>query len=386
MKVAFVTINDALDVNSWSGIPFYMAKAFIDAGVEVEFIGDLKKCPVYLSFRLKNIFYNKILKKKCGVYYRYFEPKALKYLASQVSEKMQNSNANIILSPGALPIAYLKTDKPVVLWTDATFVNMIGYYPGYSEYSKETKDNCHQYEKKVLSNSQLSCFSSQWAADSAIEYYKADPQKVKIIPFGANFETVRTIEDILQINKTKQHVVCELLFVGQEWERKGGDIAIKIAEFLNEKGIKTILHLVGIKDIPLKNIPDFVVNYGFLNKATSEGRKKIETLFIQSHFFILPTRADCTPMVFSEANSFGLPVITYNTGGIASVITDDVNGKMFAPNTNIEECAEYIKNIFCNIDQYKKLTLSSYNEYRTRLNWKVSVDQMISHMENILKK
>lgn len=385
MKIAFVTTYDAQDINCWSGIPFYMSKAFMDAGVEVEFIGNLKEKSFKLSFMLKSLFYNKILNKKHGIYYHYFEPLVLKYYAKQVYKRMQQSNADIIFSPGAHPIAYLNINKPIVLWTDATFANMVGYYPGYSEYSKLTKNNCDQYEKNVLNRAHLSCFSSDWAANSAVNYYKAERNTIRTVPFGANLDSVRTEEDIIQFDKIKKRDVCELLFVGRGWKRKGADRAIKVADSLNRNGVKTILHLVGVTDIPLKKMPDFVIDHGFLNKATLEGRNKIDQLFRQSHFFILPTRADCTPVVFSEANSFGLPVITCNTGGIPSIISDNINGKMFDENINIEECSEYIKATFQDVERYKKLSLSSFNEYKTKLNWKVSISKMISYMNDILQ-
>jgi hypothetical protein len=59
MKIAFVTTYNANDINSWSGIPYFMAKSFIDAGVEVEFIGELESLPkASFTSRLKEAFYD----------------------------------------------------------------------------------------------------------------------------------------------------------------------------------------------------------------------------------------------------------------------------------------------------------------------------------------
>jgi glycosyltransferase involved in cell wall biosynthesis len=386
VKIAFVTTYDAEDVNSWSGTPYYMSKAFIDAGLEVEFIGSLKNCPLNLAFRFRELLYNKILKKKFGGYYRDIEPRALRYLAKQVNERLQRSEVDIILSPGAWPIAYLEISKPIVLWTDATFANSLGYYPGLTELNRLTKENFHKYERNVLRHASLSCFSSEWAARTAIDYYKADCNRVKVVPFGANLDSTRTINDIIQFSRKKKRDQCELLFVGKEWERKGGDIAIKIADILNKGGLKTILHLVGIKELSLNNLPGFVINHGFLSKAIPEERDKIEELFSQSHFFVLPTRADCTPMVFPEANSFGLPIITFNTGGISSIITDEINGKMFDPAVETGEITEYIKCLFSDIDRYNRLSLTAFNEYETKLNWNTSIAKMIFYFNKILAK
>jgi glycosyltransferase involved in cell wall biosynthesis len=384
MKIAFVTTYDAQNVKNWSGTPFYMAKAFMDEGAKVEFIGNLQECPDYFSFKWKNRLYNGILKRKLGTYHRFYEPRNLKYFSQQVERRLEKMDVDIIFSPGAIPIAYLNTNKPIVVWSDATFAGMLGYYSEYSDFSSLTKRNCNLYEENLFKRTRLSCFSSEWAADSAIQYYKADPNKIKVLPYGANLDCDRETNDIMKMNTKKSRDVCELLFIGKDWERKGANTAIKITEALNELGLKSILHLVGINEIPLPVLPGFVVNHGFLNKERAEDRRKIENLFGQSHFFVLPTKADCTPIVFSEANSFGLPVITRNTGGIPSIIINDVNGKMLAKDLDIKKCAEYIKDVFKDFDRYTRLSLSSFNEYKVRLNWKVSVSKMISYMENIL--
>ena len=39
--------------------------------------------------------------------------------------------------------------------------------------------------------------------------------------------------------------VCKLLFIGSDWYRKGGDIAVEIAGSLNAMGLKTELTMLG---------------------------------------------------------------------------------------------------------------------------------------------
>ena len=116
MKVIFVTTYDAEDVRNWSGIPYYMGKAFKNAGIEVHFIGNLKSLPDnYFEFRLKNLVYNKLLKGKFGKFESFYEPKNLKFIARQVKKRIKEIEGGIIFSPGTIPVAYLKTDKPIVV-------------------------------------------------------------------------------------------------------------------------------------------------------------------------------------------------------------------------------------------------------------------------------
>jgi glycosyltransferase involved in cell wall biosynthesis len=387
MKIFFVTTYNARDIRNWSGTPYYLSKSFIDAGIEVEFISNLKSLTnKFLPFRIKYFLFNKFLKEKLGTYESYYEPRNLKFIASQVQKVLRKKKDGIVFSPGAIPIAYLNTNKPIVLWTDATFAVMHNYYEDFKKLNKTTVKNCHLYEKKVLNRSNLAIFSSQWAADSSVKDYGADREKVKVIPYGANIEAKRTINDIIENNREKSRSICKLLFVGQDWKRKGAETAIKITEDLNKQNINTELTIVGC--LPPENsplLPDFVHVLGFIDKSNRKGESLINKLYSESHFFILPTIAECTPIVFSEANSFGLPVITTNTGGISSIIKNDVNGRMFSSDMDIFSCALYIGKFFKNYDQYESFSLKSFNEYETTLNWKVAINKCISHMKNLEK-
>lgn len=385
MKVFFVTIYDAQDIRNWSGTSYYLSKTFKDAGIEVEFIGNLKSLSNRFSISwIRNLIFNKILKRKRGSYLSFYEPKNLKHIAKKVQEELKNKEGGIVFSSGSIPIAYLDSNKPIVFWTDATFAVMHNYYNEFTDLDKRTINNCHNYERNVLKRSSLAIFSSQWAANSAIRDYGTNPDKVKVIPYGANIDFKRTLNDIIENNKKKSKDTCKLLFIGQDWKRKGGENAVLVTKELNKQNIKAELSIVGcVPPISSSLLPDYIHVIGFIDKSKKEGEVLMNQLYSESHFFILPTIAECTPIVFSEANSFGLPVITTSTGGISSVIKNDFNGKMFDPEVDVDEWCSYIGNIFRNHEQYENLSLKSYNEYLTKLNWDISVKKCIDYMEGL---
>jgi glycosyltransferase involved in cell wall biosynthesis len=223
-----------------------------------------------------------------------------------------------------------------------------------------------------LDRCSLAIYSSEWAAQTAMNYYKVDKSKVKVVPYGANIECHRDYDEIKKIINYRTSNKCKLLFLGVDWLRKGGDIAFKVAKELNKSGLETELTYVGCQPIIEEPLPEFVETPGFISKSTKEGMDKLNSLLNESHFLILPSRADCTPMVLNEANSFGLPCLTTNVGGMPTIIRDGLNGKMFSKDANISEYCTYISYLFSNYDQYKELAISSFNEYMTRLNWSVS--------------
>lgn len=384
MKIYFVTLFDAQNIKNWSGTAYYLSKSLEEAGAELEYIGNLKSLPdSYYKFRLRNLFYNKILKNKFGRYISFYEPANLKFIAQQIEKILKNKKGGIVFSPGTIPVAYLKTDKPIVFWTDATFAVMKNYYSDFVGLNKGTINNCNSYEKKAIKNTNLAIFSSNWAAQSAIKDYGANHKKVKMISYGANIECNRTEIDIININKVKSKEICRLLFIGQDWERKGGEYAVRVAEELNKNNIRTELFIVGCSLPQNLKLPDYIKVMGFIKKSQKEGEYLMNKLYSQSHFFILPTLAECTPIVFSEANSFGLPVITTNTGGISSVIKNEVNGYMFGEPMDISASASYIAGVFKDFDKYNSYSLLAFREYQNRLNWQTSTAKCISYIKEL---
>ena len=214
-------------------------------------------------------------------------------------------------------------------------------------------------------------------------YYQTPPHKVKVVPFGANLDTNFSMEEIDQAISRRSRSSCNLLFIGVDWERKGGPRVLKVAEELNRRGLKTVLHVVGCTP-QVGDLPDFVKVHGFISKKTAEGRLKLERLLSQAHFLMLLSEAEAYGVVLCEANAFGVPCIASNLGGIPSIIRDSVNGKLFSVDDDIETIAEAIYNLFNDYDSYVELARSAFNEYTTRLNWKASGAKVKEHLEAIL--
>ncbi len=370
MKVAYVTSYDAQSIRSWSGIPYYMSHALRDVFGELDYIGPLTiKKSTKLRFRFKQMMYTYFLKKRC---IQDAELSILKGFAKQANRKLATLDHDVLFSPVSYTIAYLECKKPIVLWADATFAGLIDYYPFHSNLCKESIGNGIAMEQSAFDKCTLAIFSSDWAAKTAIKNYRIDPNKVKVVSYGANIDCNRNIDDIQAIVNSKSVSQCNLLFLGVKWFRKGGDVALEVAKKLNQLGLNTQLTIIGCEPITDTPLPDFVKHLGFISKSTEEGRRKIEQAFLESHFLILPSIADCTPIVFSEANSFGMPCLSVNTGGISTIIRSDINGKVFSRDSVIEECCSYISNLFTNYSLYEKLALSSFSEYQSRLNWSVA--------------
>jgi glycosyltransferase involved in cell wall biosynthesis len=297
------------------------------------------------------------------------DPAVARGYAEQVELKLRGQDVDWIVSPGTIPIAEIGGTIPIAFWTDATFSQMIDLYPEFESLTRRTIDDGNRLEQKALDRASVVIYASEWAARSAIAEYGADPAKVKVVPFGANMPVDRTARDIELIIANRPAHVCRLLFVGVDWRRKGGDLALAIARRVHDSGVRCELTIVGSNpDVP-ESMKDLVNVVGYVSKKTAEGRAQLEQLFASSHFLVMPSRAECFGVVFAEAASFGVPSIASDVGGIPSAVRDGVNGFTFPLRTIVENAADRIAGLWSDSRRYNDLCRSAFVDANKRLTW-----------------
>jgi len=361
MKIAYVTKYDAFDRKKYSGTGYFVADSLRNQGLDLDYLGlkDLRSSTLQAK-----ILVHRMLGKK---HFRRFDQKFLMSYKNQVESYLKNSDCDLAFSPGNHALSLVETEKPLVFWGDATFDLLLNDYPGYKNLTTASIDQGHRIQTEGLRRCTLGIYSSNWAARSAIERYGADSSKIKVVYYGANIDQSYSLEEIRCKTTEADTKKCTLLFIGVDWHRKGGDTALEVARELHGQNIDVELVVVGC--VPPGPVPEYVTVHPFISKQEKSGRELINQIFLSATFLILPTRADCLPVVIAEANSFGLPAISTKIGGIPEVIKDDQNGKTFSLDAAVGDYCAYISDLLDSPEKYRQLALSSYHEFDSRLNW-----------------
>lgn len=321
------------------------------------------------------LLYQKLTPEK---YYGWAEPSLSRSYGRQLSRKMKNSSAQIVLCTEVKHAAFLKTDRPVAIWTDSLYGGLFDYYQTFTGLCRRTQDDLREMDRAAVKNCACLIFASDWAARRAMELYGASAEQVNVVPYGANLTSGFSKSDAEQLVAGKTFDgICRLLFTGVEWKRKGGDTAVKVAEFLNAQGIRTELTFLGTDPARhMEHVPDFVKSAGFLSLSKPDERAKMERLYREAHFLIQPCRAECFGHIFPEANSFALPAIASNTGGIPTAVHEGINGYCVEVE-NVTAYAEIIGRLFDNPEAYRILALKAFDDYNSRLSWQQAARKVV---------
>ncbi len=359
VKVGFLSRQNYLDKYTFSGTLYYMRTALKARDIQVIDLGNPRK-----PSRWRKIL-NRLTKSndpgKIGSP-RYIS-EHIKF-ASLIKKQLVQTPCDVIFAPVAKgELTYTETTLPIISLSDVTFSLLEKNYK--LNLDKQQIELESEQEFIAVSKAKKLVYPSEWAANSAIFDYKAEPTKIEIIPFGANLDEPPLGNEVLSPKQTSS---CRLLFVGRDWSRKGGDIAFQTLISLCKRGFDAELVVVGstpppeIKHEKLRVIP-------YLNKNIPQQRKQLDELFLKSNFFLFPTRADCSPIVICEANAFGLPVVTTDVGGIPTIIKNGRNGYMLPLSASGDDYANLIVHNFSDRGVYENLVRSSREEYDRRLNW-----------------
>ncbi len=367
MKLAYVTDHNVADIHQWSGVSHFVARTLEKQGISLDYVEVANHSLVFhITSRIKRVYHR--LRGKNYLPSR--DLRQARLYASQIQQHRSLPQVDVIFAMSTIPVSFLDSPQPIVFWTDATFAGMQDFYPSFSHLPPETIRNGNTIEQAALDRCRLAIFSSKWAAQSAVNNYRVDPAKVKVVPFGANLNSEYSLDEIKTIIRSRCSTTCKLLFNGIDWVRKGGEIVLEAACRLHDQGIPVELSIVGCT--PPLDLPDYINVFGYLSKATEAGRRKLDQLYRESHFLVVPSRAESYGLVFTEASAFGVPSLATRVGGIPEIIQDGKNGQTFPLDSPGSVYAEYISNYWSRPDQYEDLALSTFREYQARLNWQKS--------------
>jgi len=384
MKIAFLSLKD-MRTDFWSGIPQAMVPALERQGAEVRVMGAVDRGALWWP-RLKHHFYRRVTGR---TYLQNRDDTVLRSYARRTESELAGfPDADGVFTPFTATVAFLNTAKPVAFWHDSTFASLLDYYSGYesSALCGETIRSGHRAELAAIRRADLLVYASDWAARKAIEFYHADPAKVLVAPYGANLPEVPSEESVEQMILQRTLSPLQFLIIGGDWVRKGGETAFQLVETLNQRGIPSTLHAVGARPEGLAASSPFVRSYGRLNKNVPSEMASLHGLLRFANFLLLPSTAECMGIVSCEANAFGVPVLSSRTGGIPTVVRDEVNGQTFDLPDMVPGACQFVEKLTANRPKYLELCRSSYQEFKHRLNWDVSTRRVLEVFSGVVKQ
>lgn len=143
---------------------------------------------------------------------------------------------------------------------------------------------------------------------------------------GVDSSKVVVIPPPMPLNHEKKinHDGINILFIGRDFIRKGGDIVLKVFTKLSKEFDNINLIYVGSLPDKIKNIVTNFKNIYYLNKPNDNDL--YNKILPSSDIIFLPTRYDAYALTILESMSYGLPIVASDINSIKETVIHGQNG------------------------------------------------------------
>ena len=364
LRLGLISLGDPENIRTYSGVPYFALSALrrrndLEA-VPID-IGDLTTSKVTSAI-------NRVSECLFGVKLRAFEPdRFYRKSAGRAGDLIDRAGCDAVLCMNVDPlIGKLETLRPVLHSSDATIDVISDYYPRFQNLCRPARKRADALTRAALQRANAVTYPSHWAARSAQDTYGVPRERIRVVPYGANLLKVPNATSTVEARASRKDDVCRLLFIGREWERKGGPLMIEALEILRSRGRKAAATIVGCKpDIEDKD----VVVHSFLDKSQPDQNALYEALWRSASFLVMPSQQETFGAIYAEAAAQAMPAIALDTGGVSDAVAHGVSGQLLPMGATGEDIADTLCDFWPSTDAYTALCIGARTRYETVLNW-----------------
>lgn len=236
---------------------------------------------------------------------------------------------------------------PHFVYTDHTaLVNLT--YQGFNK-KQLPSSSWIEREQEIYHHAAVNFTMSKNVANSIVQDYECNSEKVVNVLCGPciNVSETEVFDDLRYSNQN-------ILFVGIEWERKGGPILVEAFKILLNKFPNATLDIVGCS--PKVSLPN-------CNIVGRVSLAEVSKYYKKAAVFCLPTRFDPNPNVCFEAMAHKLPIISTYGGSRSEFIIEGKSGYL----VEVDNSQQLASKLIEMLDSPQKC--KSFGEYGHQLVW-----------------
>jgi glycosyltransferase involved in cell wall biosynthesis len=208
----------------------------------------------------------------------------------------------------------------------------------------------------------------RWFGDWLVEHVGVPRGKVHVVGAGIS----PPAEDL---PAPRRH--GRLLFIGVDFERKGGDQVVEAVRRLRQRGTDVTLSVVGPRKWPMQDpVPSGVEFLGHV------GGDRLEALWADADLLVVPSRFEAYGKVFSEALAAGRPCIGRRSYAMPELIGD--GGLLVEPDAGADELVSVIPAALDDDALYDRVWRSRTGVRQSR-SWDAVASRIVSVVQQTLK-
>jgi glycosyltransferase involved in cell wall biosynthesis len=266
---------------------------------------------------------------------------------------------------------YRLSKRPYALVTDNTYLSSLRHWPEWVPAPTcNMRREWIELETEVYESAKFIFTWSEFTRQSFIHDYKMSPDKVVTVGGGSNL----VAEDL----STKSYDSQTAIFVGYEFERKGGQYLLESWHKVRQQLPNAKLYIVGPR-APVAPPQPGVYWLGRIND-----REILREKYLESTCFVMPSLFEPFGHVFAEAMGLGLSCVGTNHCAMPEIINPGVTGLLAQPR-DVDSLADALIAILGNPGLARTMGENAFKRVMTGGTWDDVVNRMAPHLHKIFE-
>jgi glycosyltransferase involved in cell wall biosynthesis len=162
------------------------------------------------------------------------------------------------------------------------------------------------------------------------------------------------------------------LFVGNDFQRKGGYFILNVFKKLSKENIKLLI--VGDYEVSELDVPS---NVCLLGKKSQD---ELIAIYKSCDLFVFPSYSDMLGLVLCEAIAAGLPIISRDIHAQKELVQDGYNGRLLSYDSNVEEWVKCISEVISSSE-----LMASYSSASRKISQELfDLENFNHHLDTLL--
>jgi glycosyltransferase involved in cell wall biosynthesis len=201
-----------------------------------------------------------------------------------------------------------------------------------------------------------------------IDDYDVSPSRAISVGAGAN-QMLETVGD-------KDYANPRALFVGVDFERKGGTVLLEAWPAVRDRVPDAELIVAGLPGDSSPTLPEGVSWIGWVD------RTELANLYRSASVFVLPSIFDPCPNVLREAMGYGLPCVSTFCCAIPEIVKDGITGSLVPP-SEPAPLASALVELFTDPVKAAAMGQAAHKDVSEGNRWIDVADRIAAHLERL---
>jgi glycosyltransferase involved in cell wall biosynthesis len=372
LRVNLFCWGDSNDINTWSNVPYFFARALISRRVDVKRLNLIPDGgPVHRAMEVLSSNYNRIAS-TCGLRPRpLFRIPAFHRLVNfhlaRTCRRIHDTDLNLFLTFSFSSYRY--SNVPVAHYCDRTYELDLaerGIHPSFVD------RRLFQMEKQNVQNARYVFNFNRACLEFVRDRYGVS--RPLLLTAGINLG-----EDDFPDPSTliaRKEASRDILFIGRGYHHRGVDILLEAFRLFNTRTPDPFtLHLVGVAKLGPSEPQADVVCHGYLRKDDPAQYRQYMELLASARLFVFPMRFGPLPGVLREALWMCTPVILTSVPNASERLENGKNG-ILAAKADAEEFAYWMSTLVEDRERWRRMAGYARESVRGET-WGATIDRFL---------